>query len=109
MNENNIRWAAEPDVYLHVHLMLKGRENDNVTLGHGETVNLGPGYTTTYMDKSQFSEGTLIFDLIDARRKNLAWTASATDKLKGNSPLSEMEINQIVDKAFKKFPPKPPR
>jgi hypothetical protein len=109
MNRIDIRWSAEPDIYLHVHLMMKGKTTTNIAYGDGETINLGSGFSTTYMDMSEYSEGTIFFDIIDARRKNLVWTSRMTADIKGNTPLSEKEINQIVDKAFKKFPPKPPK
>ena len=108
MNESGIRWAADPDIFVHVHMLMKGRTRTNVSYGQGETVSLGSGFTTTYMDLSEYSEGTLFFDIIDARRKQLVWTGKATGEIK-DADLNEKDIHLIVDKVFRKFPPKPPK
>jgi hypothetical protein len=109
MNENGITWDMEPDILVHVHLMMKGRSKTNVTYGQGETVNLGSGFSTTYMDMSEYSEGSLFFDIIDTRRKQLVWTGKYTRDIRDSGPMSEKEINRIVQKVFRKFPPRPPR
>ena len=109
MNENDIRWAEEPDIYVHIHLMMKGRTKTNITYGHGERVDLGSGFSTTYMDMSEYSEGTLFFDIIDSERKQMVWTSRANADIRDSTPMTEKEINKIVEKSFRKFPPKPPR
>ncbi len=106
MNSNDIRWAADPDLYVHVHMMMKGRTNTNITYGQGATYDLGSGFSTTYMDYSEYSEGSLFFDIIDAKRKQLIWSGKATGDIKDSNILSEKDINKIVQKVFKKFPPR---
>lgn len=109
MNESDIHWDADPDIYVHVHILMKGRTRTNVTYGQGETVSLGSGFTTTYMDLSEYSEGSFFFDIIDARRKQLVWTGKATGDIRDSDPLREKEIQQIVQRVFRKFPPNPPK
>lgn len=109
MNENDIRWDANPDIYVHVHILMKGRTRTNVTYGQGETVSLGSGFTTTYMDLSEYSEGSFFFDIIDARRKQLVWTGKATGDIRDSDPLREKDIQQIVQRVFRRFPPNPPK
>ena len=109
MNDNNIRWSADPDIYVHVHILMKGRTKTNVTYGQGETVSLGSGFTTTYMDLSEYSEGSIFFDIIDASRKQLVWTGKVTGDIKDSDPLSEKNIQKIVQRIFRKFPPRPPK
>jgi len=107
MNENDIRWAADPDIYVHVHLLMKGRTKTNISLGQGETYDLGSGFsTTTYMDYSEFSEGSLFFDIIDSKRKPTVWTSKVTGDIKDSNILKEKDIYKIVKKAFKEFPPR---
>lgn len=106
MNEQNIRWAADPDIYVHVHLLMKGRTKTNISLGQGETYNLGSGFSTTYMDLSEFSEGSLFFDIIDSKRKQLIWTSKVTGDIKDSNVLKEEDAYRIVQKAFKHFPPR---
>jgi hypothetical protein len=106
MNENDISWAAEPDIFVHVHMMMKGRSKTNVSYGQGATYDLGSGYSTTYMDYSEFSEGSLFFDIIDAKRKQLVWSGKVTGDLKNANIPSEKDVDKIVKKAFKNFPPR---
>jgi len=106
MNEHDIRWAADPDIYVHVHLLMKGGTNTTISLGQGETYNLGSGFTTTYMDYSDFSEGSLFFDIIDSKRKQLVWTSKVTGNIKESNILKEEDVYRIVQKAFKHFPPR---
>jgi hypothetical protein len=106
MNGNNIRWAADPDIYVHIHLMMKGKTKTNVSYGQGETYDLGSGFSTTYMDYSEFSEGSLFFDIIDAKRKQLVWSGKVSGDIKDPSILKEKDVYKIVQKAFKKFPPR---
>ena len=105
MNESGIRWAADPDIYVHVHLIVKGKTKTNVSYGQGETYDLGSGFSTTYMDYSEFSEGSLFFDIIDTKRKQLVWSGKVTGDIKDPSILKEKDVYKIVKKAFKKFPP----
>lgn len=106
LNGAGISWAAEPDIFVHVHLMLKGRTKTNVTYGSGETVSLGSGFSTTYMDLSEYSDGTLFFDVIDARRRQLVWTGKVTGNLTKKTPWTEKDIQNAVHRIFRKFPPK---
>jgi len=106
MNGNDIRWAADPDLYVHVHMLMKGRTKTNVSYGQGETYDLGSGFSTTYLDYSEFSEGSLFFDIIDTKRKQLVWTSKASGAIKSADIPSEKDINKIVQKAFKNFPPR---
>jgi hypothetical protein len=106
MNESDIRWAAEPDIFVHVHMMMKGKTKTNVSIGQGATYDLGSGFSTTYMDYSEFSEGSLFFDIIDVKRKQLVWSGKVTGDLKNTNMPSEKDVNKIVKKAFKKFPPR---
>jgi hypothetical protein len=106
MNGNDISWDANPDLYVHVQMIVKGKTKNNITYGQGRTYDLGSGFSTTYMDYSEFSEGSLFFDIIDAKRKQLVWSGKVTGDIKDSNTLSEKDINKIVKKAFKNFPPR---
>jgi hypothetical protein len=106
MNESGIRWAADPDIFVHVHMLMKGKTKTNVSYGQGKTYDLGSGFSTTYMDYSEFSEGSLFFDIIDSKRKQLVWSGKVTSDIKDSNTRSEKDINKIVQKVFKKFPPR---
>jgi len=106
MNGNDIRWAADPDLYVHIHMLMKGKTKTNVAYGQGESYDLGSGFSTTYMDYSEFSEGSLFFDIIDSKRKQLVWSSKVTGDIKGSNILNEKDVYNIVKKAFKNFPPR---
>ena len=106
MNGNDIQWAAEPDLFVHVHLMLKGRTKTNITYGQGDTYSLGSGFSTTYMDMGEYSQGTLFIDIIDDKRKQLVWSGRVSSAIKDSDPMQEKDINKIVQKVFRNFPPK---
>ena len=106
MNESGIRWAADPDIFVHVHMLMKGKTKTNVSYGQGKTYDLGSGFSTTYMDYGEFSEGSLFFDIIDSKRKQLVWSGKVTSDIKDSNTRSEKDINKIVQKVFKKFPPR---
>lgn len=105
MNGNDIRWSAEPDLFVHVHMLMKGKSNTNVSYGQGETYNLGSGFSTTYVDYSEYSEGSVFFDIIDIKRKQLVWSGKVSGKIKGSDILKEKDVYKIVKKAFRNFPP----
>ena len=106
MNASGIHWDADPDLYVHVHMLMKDGSKTNVSYGQGATYDLGSGFSTTYMDYGEYTEGSLFFDIIDARKKQLVWSGKATGDIKDSNILSEKDINRIVHKVFKKFPPR---
>jgi hypothetical protein len=65
----------------------------------------GGGMTTSTV--SEIPVGTLIVDLVDAKRKELAWRGQATDTLNPNSSPEERETNlrNAIAKMFENYPP----
>jgi hypothetical protein len=49
--------------------------------------------------------GTVVVDLFDSRTKQLIWRGAASDTLSDNSDKNIKNLNEGVDKMFKKFPP----
>jgi CubicO group peptidase (beta-lactamase class C family) len=61
----------------------------------------GYGGVTTY----NYEEGTLVVDLVEARKKELAWRATMVADL-ADSTQDNMElVNKAITKAFKDYPP----
>jgi hypothetical protein len=55
----------------------------------------------------EYTQGTVVIDMMDARAKQTVWRAWAKDK--GDDPveaMNEKNLRKIVDKAFRKFPRK---
>ncbi len=71
--------------------------------GHG----YGRGYGFGYTNVSTSTEGTLFIDLIDARKKELAWQGIGTGVLsyQKNIEKKEARINEFVSKIMMAYPP----
>jgi len=67
----------------------------------------GPGYGFGYMNVSTSTEGTLFIDLIDARKKELAWQGIGTGLLsyEKNIEKKEARISEFVSKIMMAYPP----
>ena len=67
----------------------------------------GPGYGFGYTNVSSSTEGTLFIDLIDARRKELAWQGIGTGILSYSKSVEKKEamISDFVTKIMTAYPP----
>jgi hypothetical protein len=61
----------------------------------------GPGYTDWWT--RTYEEGTLVIDLIDQTSHRLVWRAYARTEIQ--PPVSEQKVREVVEKAFKDYPP----
>lgn len=66
---------------------------------------MGMGTATTSM--SEFTMGTLVVDIFDARTKKLIFRGTATDELSDKVSKNIKKMEKASDKMFKNFPPKP--
>ena len=66
------------------------------------------GWAGNDVDVYNYTEGTLLVDLVDAKTKKLAWRGSASGVVEpGNSPEKITEnINDVVSQIFGNYPPK---
>jgi hypothetical protein len=64
----------------------------------------GPGYGMSQTDVSYYDETTVIIDIIDTNKKELAWRGTGTGIIRGK--LSEEERNAVIAKIMEEFPPK---
>jgi hypothetical protein len=63
----------------------------------------GPGYNEVLV--TNYNEGTIIIDVIDAKNHQLIWRANCKDRV-SNKPKKSMKfINKSMEEAFQKFPP----
>jgi hypothetical protein len=63
----------------------------------------GFGEATTTTDT--YKVGTVVVDLFDTKSKQLVWRGAASDTLSNNSDKNIKNLDEGVDKMFKKFPP----
>jgi hypothetical protein len=68
-------------------------------------MSMGSATTTSY----EYTEGTLVVDVFDAKSKQLMWRGSATDQIKNTAEKREKQLAKAVTKLFYGFPPKAPK
>lgn len=92
-----------PDLLIVYHVGIKDKINVS-NWGYGYGPYWGPGRVDVY----GYREGTLIIDLVDAKKKELVWRGIAQKALsEGGSPESrERQLNEIIRHILAKFPPK---
>jgi hypothetical protein len=96
---------ANPDLYVIAHVSAQTLQDVNYwppTYGWGYWGFMGPDVTVY-----PYVEGTMIIDIVDAKLNRLVWRAISTKT--GDSLVDvqkEKKIDEMVTKAFKKFPPR---
>ena len=67
------------------------------------------GYGGRQIDVYQFTEGSLVIDLVDAETQNLVWRGTGTkviDQTQKSPEELQARLNKIVSKIMDSFPPK---
>ncbi len=103
--------GAKPDLLVAYHVAVRGKQGVT-TVSDASWYQPGWGYRggggggPTYA--SDYEEGTLILDLLNASNRQLVWRGSAQAEVKENiSPDKRQErINEAVQKILERFPPK---
>jgi hypothetical protein len=100
--------GEKPDIYVTDHTSLKERiEGDwsgvDLGLGYGFGPWYGMAWNAPYAPARQYTEGTLVIDLIDADTHRLVWRGIATDEAPAPEKSAE-KVDQAVAETFKKFP-----
>jgi len=63
----------------------------------------GMGTATT--TDAQYTVGTLLVDIFDAKGKNLIWRGVAQDEASNNTEKNIKKVTKAIEKLFKDFPP----
>ena len=108
---------AEGDLTINIFLIIDQKTGtsaytDYYTSGVGVGYYYGPwGYNTpggvsayTTMHSYDYEEGTLILDLLDRKKKQLAWQGTAKGTLKSNPEAKNEGIKNVINKLFTKYP-----
>ena len=103
--------AENPDML--VSFFTKSRERVNVNQNNNTGFGWGFGWNPWMMNGmnnninvSQFTEGTLFVDFIDAKKKELVWQGIGTGALKiDNRENKDARIKEFVKEIISKFPP----
>jgi Domain of unknown function (DUF4136) len=116
VNEGLMRREFEPteDEFADFYVTFFGGRKQRQEVTGAFTVGSGGWYGTgsywesgwTKVMVSNYVEGTLVLDVVDAKTKQLAWRAYCKGVIRDPSKRDKI-INKAVGKALKKFPPKP--
>jgi len=106
MTDRNISLSDNPQLLLKYHIGTE--EKVQVTDWGYSYSNYYWGYGGRQVDVYQYTQGTLVLDIIDAEAKTLVWRGTATGTMDGaqRSP-EEMQnrINEVIGKVMSNFPP----
>jgi hypothetical protein len=100
------RTDDSPDFYVTVFVVAKGMQDIRTfsTGGwYGWSGYWDPGWTEVTV--TNYTEGTLVLDFVNAATKQLAWRAYCKDDIR-DLKTRHKNIEKAVEKALKKFPPK---
>ncbi|PWT88507.1 MAG: hypothetical protein C5B54_10550 [Acidobacteria bacterium] len=65
----------------------------------------GGGMTSAHTTVSQYTVGTLVCDIFDAKAKQLVFRGTASDEVSDKPEKNAKKITKAAEKMFKKFPP----
>jgi len=99
--------ADNPDVLIVYHTGMKDKV-DVTDWGYTYAGSYWGGGLGRNVDVYQYTEGTLIIDMVRASDHDLVWRGTATGVVEpGNSPEKvEQRLNDVVAKIFENYPPK---
>ena len=107
------RDPSNPDVLVYTHVRVSSQTQiDYNSFGYGgyygwggwRTGGWGPSTATV----REIPVGTLIVDLVDARKKALIWRGTATDTISSDpNARSQEKVDKALAKVFETFPPPP--
>lgn len=107
------RDESSPDLLVYTHVRISNqRQIDYNTFGYGGWYGWGGwrtgGWGPTVATVREIPVGTLIVDLVDARKKALVWRGTATDTISADpNSRSQEKVDQALAKVFATFPPAP--
>lgn len=108
---------AESDIIVSLHIVTEEMQQTTATTtttggGYGRYYGYGPGYgwggmaTTTY-DTYNYTVGTLLVSVYDAKTKSLVWESAGQGTIDKNTKNREANINYAVKAIMYKYPVKP--
>jgi len=100
---------AEADALVLLHGATKTKHSLNTFYsgmgGYGWRGWGGGGMGTATTSASEYTEGTLVVDIYEAKTKQLMWRGIAQGELKDTPEKREKQLQKASDKLFKDFPP----
>jgi hypothetical protein len=95
-----------PDIYVAYSARVEDKQQVSPYYnGLGYPYGYGYGYYGRGMQPiTQYKAGTVVIDIIDARRKELAWRGTGQAQVDQNT-INEVETNRIVNGILSTYPP----
>ena len=95
-----------PDIYVAYSARVEDKQQVSPAYnGLGYPYGYGYGYYgRNYSPVTQYKAGTVVIDIIDARRKELAWRGTGQAQVNQNT-IDEAESNRIVNGILSTYPP----
>ncbi|MGJ8659535.1 DUF4136 domain-containing protein [Cellulophaga fucicola] len=110
MRNKGFKMAEEPEIYINITTQVyKGAPGNSVGVGlGGGGNNIGGGLSVGLPIGGANLEREITFDFIDVQRDALVWQAVSVSAYKENQTpdAKELKLQQIVEKALSKYPPK---
>ena len=101
---------SNPDIYITYH----GEDKQQTQLdtsymgggwGYGAGWRWGGGMGSSTTTVRQYTVGTLVFDMWDAKQKQLVYRATASDTLSDNPQKNAQKVQEAAEKLFESYPP----
>ena len=97
--------TAAPDIYIAYSARVEDKQQASPYYnGMGYPYGYGYGYGRNYSPVTQYKAGTVVIDIIDARRKELAWRGTGQAQVDQNT-IDEVETHRIVNGILSTYPP----
>ncbi len=117
MAERGFTKSDNPDVLIDIRAKLEEKQDATATTtgtgmyGYGAPYRYGygGGFTTTQINVNEYTEGTLIINMVDKESDKLVWQGRGTKTLNetASPEKKETNINTGVSMIFDKYPVKP--
>jgi Domain of unknown function (DUF4136) len=103
--------SENPDVLVDIYITAKKRTeavaNNSGGYGYGR-YGYGGGFSTTTVSYNEYTDGTLLINMVDKSSQKIAWQGRGTKTIDEDASASKREqnINYAVKQIFTNYPPK---
>jgi hypothetical protein len=75
--------------------------------GYGYRGYGGMGMSSSSTTVTEYTVGTMVLDIFDAKTKQLLWRGTGSDEVSDKADKNQKKIAKATEKMFKNFPPTP--
>jgi hypothetical protein len=103
--------AAAADAHVMIHGATQVKRDLNTFYsgygGYGYRGYGGMGMGTASTTVNEYTVGTMVVDIFDAKNKQLLWRGTGSDEVSDKPDKNQKKVQKATEKMFKKFPPMP--